>query len=95
MDFYPWLLCSRLVQNPYLLYVEHILEGSNAKNLMKMQIMSSLFDVGGLIEVEVPFEVLCFDANGMSAFQARVKFETCKFFLTRIHCKTRKTNLAI
>jgi hypothetical protein len=75
MDFYPWLLCSRQVQNPYLLYVEHILEGSNAQNLMKIQIMSSLFDVGGLIKIEVPFEVLCFDANGMSAFQVRVTIQ--------------------
>jgi len=83
MDFYPWLLCSKLVQNPYLLYVEHIFEGSNAKNLMKMQIMSSLSNVGGLIEVEVPFEVLCFDANGTSAFQVRVKFGTCRFFFDR------------
>jgi hypothetical protein len=60
--------------------------------------MSFLFNVGGLIKVEVPFEVLCFDANGMSTFQARVTIQICDLhvlFLIMIHCKTRKTNLAI
>jgi hypothetical protein len=33
---------------------------------MKVQIMSSLFNVEGLIEVEVPSKALCFDANGMN-----------------------------
>jgi hypothetical protein len=51
-----------------MLFVEHILKGSNAQKLTKV-IMNSLFNARGLKKVEVPFQLLCVDANGVNTFQ--------------------------
>lgn len=49
-------------------FFEHIFKGSNAQNLIKV-IMNSLFNPRGLRKVEVPFQLLCVDANGVNTFQ--------------------------
>jgi len=61
-------ICSRIMHNPYFVFVECIIEGSSAQNLMKV-IMNFQFNVRGLIEVEVPFRLLCFGVDGVSTFQ--------------------------
>jgi hypothetical protein len=43
-----------------LVSIEHIFEGSNTENMMKV-IMSSLFNIGHLTKAKVPSMLLCFD----------------------------------
>jgi hypothetical protein len=52
-----------------LLFVECILEGSNAQNLTKVM-MTSIFNVASLTKVETPFRLLCFGVDGVSTFQS-------------------------
>jgi hypothetical protein len=51
-----------------MFFVEHIIKGSNAQKMTKV-IMNSLFNARGLRKDEVPFRLLCVNANGVNTFQ--------------------------
>jgi hypothetical protein len=88
------------LNNPYFVFVEHILEGSSAQNLTKV-IMSFLFNASGLTKVEVPSRLLCFGVDGVSTFQGAeggviVQIQDLHVpFLRGIHYMAHMINLVV
>lgn len=73
MDYQNWIsIHGYCVQDqcriPILLTTNHVVEGSNAQNLIKV-IIDTLVAINGLTKVEVSNRSLCFGANGVNVVQ--------------------------
>jgi hypothetical protein len=75
-------------------------DGSTANNLTEL-LMGALSTKGGLADEDVAAKLLCFGADGVSAFQVKRTGVTVQIkakhapFATGIHCHAHKLNLAV
>lgn len=88
------------VRVPYLVGLKHLVDGATSDNLT-VEIVKCIESGGGLDLDSIASKLLCFGADGVSAFQGAhtgvVRQLKHKFapFLTGQHCCAHKTNLAL